>query len=51
MNEATVYCVLVPPQETQINTVIAHKIKRMEEERGVKRALSLSLSTLSVFDH
>ncbi len=49
MNEATVYWAHVPRQETQINTVIARKRWRMEEERGVKRAYSLS--TLSVFDH
>lgn len=49
MNGATVYWVHVPWQETQINTVIAHKRRRMKEERGVKRAYSLS--TLSVFDH
>lgn len=33
MNEATVYWVHVPRQETQINTVIARKRWRMEEER------------------
>ncbi len=49
MNEATVCWVHVPRQETQINTVIAHKRRRMKEERGVKKAYSLS--KLSVFDH
>lgn len=41
MNEATVYWVHVPRQETQINTVIARKRWRMEEERGKKSVLSL----------
>lgn len=43
MNEATVYCLRVPHQETQINTVIAHRRWRIEEERGGKRVHSLSL--------